>query len=57
MRAGLGVEGGDSNSCTEKDRKRRAVVFVTPEPIRRGSMGMFLTSKKKKTELDAITFL
>lgn len=32
VRVGLGVEGGDSNSCREEDWKWRAVVFVAIEP-------------------------
>ncbi len=31
MRVRQGVEGGDSNSCREEDRKWRSVVFVTIE--------------------------
>lgn len=31
MRVGLGVEGGDSNSCRGEDRKWRAVVFLAIE--------------------------
>lgn len=32
VRVGQGVEGGDSNSCREEDRKWRAVVLVAIEP-------------------------
>ena len=32
VRVSLGVEGGDSTSCREEERKWRAVVFVAIEP-------------------------
>lgn len=65
MRVGLGVEGGDSNSCREEDRKWRAVVFVAIEPHPQRHDGNGLMRKNRylgtsvqydKTRLDVITF-
>lgn len=61
MRVGPGLEGGDSNSCRDEDRKRRAVVFVAigPHPQRHDGnvlMRDTTTPGNNKTVNDVITF-